>query len=839
MKNSALDYLIEFVNDEKSDLWLKQVVTSYINLKGNIDDVELNLLADELITNKINERQLNNTQLSYDSMGKIEFSKLKHESGINALSSDQEIYFSKDVTLIYGLNGSGKSSYYRILQAMIGTISADEIVPNIYLDNPEPIKVNFGYSIDGTENPIVLWNNNGPIDDLHTVKVFDTSYSQSFLGKRESDEHIMNPYKLHIFSEISSYIDRIKEIANKKIDESASKILSPNTDKFTETLKNALRETNLQSVKEMFDNISASFNSSKKNEITEIKSKIDNLLSTNHEDKKRILETQLRDCKNTRSRVEKVLNFWIEKSKSYHEQWQRYEKLKDESETNRKSIAVLNNLPGIDSKEWKDFVRIGLDISKNNDELEKKCPYCHQPFDNNALEITKAYSLFINDTTEKQLNEVLNSLKSVVNDAKSVYLVDGDFYLEGLDDVNFVIKPIFEDVKNYIDNIKSFDDDIKDIVPINADVKILLDRINEYITQITESIKIIEEESKRKDETISYFKKIQSELLSEQSVHNQINIIDNYFDKRIEIENQKNRVNCISSNKITRISGVAHKELLTDQLTTQFNDYLMKFGIKDREIELTGKNHKGKQQTELIMRAQKNVNRILSEGEQKAVSIALFLAEISVSKNKSTIIFDDPVNSLDHRMIEILANVILQLGNQIVVFTHNRMFYDAIKGSEYGHSCKDCQGGCSNNKGKHIYVYEVKSEGPNDAGVITLNLKNNAKGYLEEAKVLLNISPFTEELKVCALLRNAVDHIIDEIVFNNQVPRKYSMKGQTQSISWEELKKMASNPDVIDKLKVIFGRLSSGQLHYGQVSTENPPDKQELLDIQSELEGML
>ena len=69
----------------------------------------------------------------------------------------------------------------------------------------------------------------------------------------------------------------------------------------------------------------------------------------------------------------------------------------------------------------------------------------------------------------------------------------------------------------------------------------------------------------------------------------------------------------------------------------------------------------------------------MSEGEQKAVALALFISEISLSNNKSTIIFDDPVNSLDHRIMYNLAGLLLSLENQIIIFTHNKMFLDCLE----------------------------------------------------------------------------------------------------------------------------------------------------------------
>lgn len=50
----------------------------------------------------------------------ISISKLEHISGVNALASNQLIKFCPDVNIVYGLNGTGKSSYFRILNEVVG-----------------------------------------------------------------------------------------------------------------------------------------------------------------------------------------------------------------------------------------------------------------------------------------------------------------------------------------------------------------------------------------------------------------------------------------------------------------------------------------------------------------------------------------------------------------------------------------------------------------------------------------------------------------------------------------------------------------------------------------------
>ena len=66
----------------------------------------------------------------------------------------------------------------------------------------------------------------------------------------------------------------------------------------------------------------------------------------------------------------------------------------------------------------------------------------------------------------------------------------------------------------------------------------------------------------------------------------------------------------------------------------------------------------------------------MSEGEQRAIAIGSFLAEINLSGSKGGIIFDDPVSSLDHRRRERVAKRLAAEAaqRQVVVFTHDIYF---------------------------------------------------------------------------------------------------------------------------------------------------------------------
>ncbi len=82
---------------------------------------------------------------------------------------------------------------------------------------------------------------------------------------------------------------------------------------------------------------------------------------------------------------------------------------------------------------------------------------------------------------------------------------------------------------------------------------------------------------------------------------------------------------------------------------------------------------------------------MLSEGEQKVIAVADFLAEASFRGGSAPLVFDDPVTSLDHRRLNEMVQRIVALSDehQVVVFTHNIWFASELL-AQFDHREKDC-----------------------------------------------------------------------------------------------------------------------------------------------------
>lgn len=231
------------------------------------------------------------------------------------------------------------------------------------------------------------------------------------------------------------------------------------------------------------------------------------------------------------------------------------------------------------------------------------------------------------------------------------------------------------------------------------------------------------------------------------------------------------------------------------------------------------------------------VEDVLSEGELKAISLALFIAEQELKPIKDPLIFDDPVNSLDDKIISRFERRLTQLDNPIILFTHNRWFAERlicdkklVKRYSTNSNYKDRKKSI-----KHLFAYKVSSWNK-DKGIISEYEDLTAIHYLNRAKAILDKKDYkdTDGTDATSFLRKSIEFLVDEKVFLGLKPCKY--RSSHDSISWTELKKLKEVPiETIEKLEEMYGRLSGGGEHLGFESIELPLEHDELQEIYDEL----
>lgn len=101
-------------------------------------------------------------------------------------------------------------------------------------------------------------------------------------------------------------------------------------------------------------------------------------------------------------------------------------------------------------------------------------------------------------------------------------------------------------------------------------------------------------------------------------------------------------------------------------------------GIGHIKTKLKPRTDKGKVKHQLLLDlpTSSKLEQILSEGEQRAIALGSFLAELTLANHSGGIVFDDPVSSLDHkRRGKVAARLASESKHrQVLIFTHDVVF---------------------------------------------------------------------------------------------------------------------------------------------------------------------
>ncbi len=835
--NHSRDFLIEFAS--KQELWLKALIYETIETNGKINEEKIDQILESIITNKcfgINVPRLSETK----NQGEIKLTELEHISGINALKSAQTIKFSKDVTILYGLNGAGKSSYFKILNEIIGGNQKKELLKNIYSDQNEEINVQISYTINDKQKDKIQWKGDKrSIEPLNALKVFDTSYMNELLDVRTTDKTLLQPFGLNLFTYLVSQIDKLKSRLIEKA--TALKSSKPDilTDSFSDEVKKCFFVTNL--TEKQAERIEQLYGFDKEQELQDLSKKLENLKQINIDDKITIKKTENDGYKNLKDKIQNSINKLESAFSTYNILLKDYQIYKEESRKNKEQLTVLENIPALDSTEWKCFIKQADIYSQKIENSNKKCIYCLQSLNNEkSIELVKAYGLFLNNKSEKKFENVNKEIETKINELQQISV---DFAL-----TNCADNSIFNEIQILETRIKEIKERILNTVITRQYAELMVDFpssyqiiefLNSRIERNVEEISLLTSNKEKKDTEIMKTQLEISKLNENKSIHLQQYKIKEWININTNEMLVRTKESSLSTNKITMLSNIVHDKLITNTLAENFNEELKLLGYEklNVKIEKAGAS-KGSINTKLAITKNNRLNAVFSEGEQKAISLSLFIAEARMQKTSNPIIFDDPVNSLDHEIAEKFAHRLLSLNNQIIIFNHNKLFLDAFEGVKNHHVCKSGDSDCSTReKGKHIRIYNIKSEGRCAKGVISHYKGTRPEDYLNEVKKMLKKSPFEENKKAASLLRNAVESCIDEVVFQKQTPTKYSNKNSR--INWDTLKKIKNDSALIDKLHEIHGRTSGGELHNGTENEENPIKYEEIEAFVKDLEDIL
>lgn len=628
-----------------------------------------------------------------ESVSLVSIGDLKH---VNRLPSNQTIPLGAAIglTVIYGENGAGKSSYARVIKKACRARGAQPIIrPNAFASTVSAsASAGIVFRIGGADVQ-VTWTDGVSADPrLANVFVFDAVSAGHYVS--EDSAAAFTPYGLDVLPTLSRVCDAIEKQLKTDISQKQSSIAG--------VVTNWKYDSDTQ-VGKLIKGLSAT---SKEADI-EAHSGLDAKQIKRLQDLREALKADpLKKAKETRATVARLDLFGKSMASIVvdlpDDKVVALKKLLDDAkstEITAKNFASgkfeSGFLAGTGTDLWRSLWEAAREFSMSEaykDQIfpvitdKAQCVLCQQKLDDKAVPRLAVFEAFAKDASqqlatnaENQLVMAVNKLALITAITPELKKIDAD--ISGLtSEQNSLISEFSAKVDQRLLVIKQSLSNRVWISP--ADMPTSPETIIGALKASLEARAVTEESAhdpdtrkkliteRRELETRDWLSGIKADVLAQIEAYKVIAKLD-----RCRRD--------VATAQITTKSSDLSKQFVTDAFQKRFKDELKLLGLRTLEVTLEPvKGEKGETKFGLrfVALSTQKVVDVASEGEERCIALAAFLSELSQASHQSALVFDDPVSSLDHWHREKIAERLVGEANyrQVIVFTHDVVFLNDL-----------------------------------------------------------------------------------------------------------------------------------------------------------------
>ena len=685
MTEKSYDQFLSWL--ENQPYWLQDATWRLYN-KRSIDDAQIKRYA-QMCLDQAQDETFLYQHISRDNIEsaviepQIAIRSIRDIAAVNALADNTSLSFGTlGVSVVYGLNGAGKSGFMRIFKHVSGHPYAEQIQQNIYKKaHEEKPFCRFDISVGDADQIIdvdlTVPGNNAV---LRQCDVFDTRISNAYVSSSNSVSY--EPFVFTVLKELAVIAGKIQAVIQGRIDtiEQLS-LIRPDFIRdypdsgWTETItdktvipKDCLlwdekNEARIDELNKLLD--SKQVKASLKNKEYQL-NQIKNVLTELQGLEERIV-------KNVCNKLQPLFMACC-KAKGQFELSQRlFSQNATQMDQSSVNIDDFITLWQVGRSYYEKFI---YNVNGNGfAQPGSICPMCLQPVEGDLLKRFSSVDEYVNGilsetyaTTKEEYQALFAEIISHIYTHTQVADV-----LKGI-----VSTEIIEKVVDFYKRIEAWTDDSYSEAAFSE-----IENLHEleFIAELSEVAEVISKEIETLKAALNEEKQeeYKNELLHLrylQWVFQQKEYIQTIINNEIRKKKLQSGLQFVRTNKITSESNLLAEALITDAYINRFNREMHTLAphlkVKlEKEQSIKGRSpYKVVLDTEGKMR--KKPEDVLSEGEQRIVALAAFFADATGRNERTPIIIDDPISSLDYNYEDTATKRIVELAKnrQVIVFTH-------------------------------------------------------------------------------------------------------------------------------------------------------------------------
>ena len=750
--------LVDWAN--KQDGWVRQLVAETILSRQEPSDDTLNIVYETFLAEKglttqpqasIPTLELDTVELSQDEA--LELCSLHDVEHVNALAPSQKLEFDADLTVLFGQNGSGKTGYARILKRIAAVRAPEEVLPNAHaaattLRIPS---AQIDYRLSGLPHS-VHWKNEAGLAPFTRISVFDSAavslHVDSDLG------YVYTPAELAFFSYVATGIHGIQQLIAAEVVE-----LKPGANPL---LARFARGTKIYPMMETLGTTSdlaeleqlATVGGDADDLCNRLQGEIDALRANTLDALLSNARQSVRDLTRLSTVLRVIASFDPAVYTAAHNSLADAVQRRADA---RELLFTPSELPGSPDEEWQRFIIAGDNYRRHlgavhYPQFGDSCLYCTQPLSPLALELVGRYRTFLDETVTQQLAAAQHALTRAGLSVSSAELAPA---------LEFASAQVGRDntpswVASAVALLRAAEAALQETVSGRAlpeDASFLgastvLSTVERMAADAERTAIKLAEDRTHASELLAAKQKELAELSARIELRLNLPAVVSFV-RRAKRAEQLERLSKIISNgaakQLTIQSNLASEDLVNKNFEGLFIEECGR--LRAPKVALSFQGRSGQAQRKKVVASYKP-SSVLSEGEQKVLAIADFIAESRMRETRAPLVFDDPVTSLDYRRLDEVAARIQHLAesHQVIVLTHNIMFASALMAVRQ-------------NKKQRAKIYEVRDGGA-AKGILAPDVEprlDTAADLGKRINAKLQIIPSAEPILQDALIKETYD----------------------------------------------------------------------------------